>query len=115
MFAGTKVMIGGKEYIIPPISLGQLRNGTLPLLQKHDELLAEGKAFEAYEIKGQVILNALRRNYPDFDEEELFGFLDMTNTPPLWLQILGISGFTPGETQAAVGTTDGISGPSTEA
>lgn len=115
MFAGTKVMIGEKEYVIPPISLGQLRNGTLPLLKQHDELVAQGDTFAAMEIRGQVILSALRRNYPDFPEETLFEYLDMGNTAPIWLTILGISGFTPGEAQAAAGTTDGTSSPSTEA
>ena len=116
MFAGTKVMIGEKEYIIPPISLGQLRNGTLPLLQKHDELVAEGRTFEAMEVRGQVLLSAIRRNYPDFPETELFDYLDMSNVGPLWLTILGASGFTPGEAQAAeTAMINGTSVPSIEA
>lgn len=102
--------IGEEEYTIPPISLGQLRNGTLPLLKKHDELVAGGETFEAMLIRGEVLLSALRRNYPDFPEEKLFAYLDMGNTGRLWLEILGASGFTQGEAQAA--GTDGISGTS---
>ena len=117
MFAGTKVIIKGAVYVIPPISLGQLRNGTLPLLQQHDTLIADGKTFEAMEIRGQVILSALRRNYPEFPESDLFDYLDLQNTGPLWLTILGASGFVPGETQAAVeiAETNGTSAQSTEA
>lgn len=112
-FHGTAVKIGEKEYIIPPISLGQLRNGALTLLREHDDLVAEGKTFEAMEIRGQVILKALQRNYPDFNEEELFDHLDMANTGPIWLAILGISGFTPGEEEAVRPMASGILSPST--
>jgi hypothetical protein len=115
VFNGNKITIGDEDFIVPPISLGQLRNGTLALLQKHDELIADAKTFEAMEIRGQVILSALRRNYPDFPEDKLFAYLDMSNTGPIWLGILGASGFTPGEPQAAAVATNGTLGPSTEA
>lgn len=102
MFSGTKIKIGEEEFVIPPISLGQLRNGVLDLLQKHDELVAGGKPFEAMDVRGQIILAALQRNYPDFTEKKLLDYLDAGNIGPLWLHVLGISGFSPsGEAQAA--------------
>lgn len=106
MFSGTKVNINGEEYVIPPLSLGQLRNGALGFLQEHDRLIAETKVFEAYEIRSKVILLALQRNYPDFQEDKLVSFLDMANIGSIWLSVLGASGFTPGEEIAAkpVGT-----------
>ena len=113
MFAGTKVRIGEEEYTIPPISLGQLRNGTMALLKQHDELVAGGNTFEAMLIRGEVLLSALRRNYPDFAEDKLYDFLDMDNTGRLWLNILGASGFTQGEATAAErnsGTSDQSTG-----
>jgi hypothetical protein len=115
MFPGTHVRIGDEEFVIPPISLGQLRGGLLAKLQQHDALIAEGKVFETMEIRGDVILAALRRNYPDFPEEKLFSHLDMGNTGPIWLAILGASGFNPGEVVAA-GPTNGTGtlSPSTE-
>jgi hypothetical protein len=103
MFTGNKIKLGTEEYIIPPISLGQLRNGLLQRLQEHDTLVADNKTFEAMDIRGQIILAALRRNYPDIDENMVFDNLDMNNTGPIWLTILGASGFLPGETEA-VGT-----------
>jgi hypothetical protein len=89
--------IGDETFVVPPLTLGQLRSGVLALLQQHDALIAESKIFEAMELRGQVILTALRRNYPDFPEDKLFNFLDMNNNGPIWLSILGVSGFTPGE------------------
>jgi hypothetical protein len=113
MYRGTKITIGDEEFIVPPISLGQLRNGMLARLKEHDQLVNDGKLFETVELRGQIILEALRRNYPDFPEEKLLSFLDMGNTAPIWLSILGASGLNQGEAQAvrAIGT----SGPSTEA
>jgi len=115
MYAGTKITIGGAEYIVPPVSLGQLRNGVLAKLQEHDQLLADGKIFEATALRGEVILAALRRNYPDFAEDTLMDHLDMRSITPIWLAVLGASGFAPGETAAAAETAPGTSAPSTEA
>ena len=107
MFVGTNVTIGDEIYVVPPISLGQLRNGLLSKLQEHDKLIAEGKTFEAIALRGEVILSALRRNYPDFPEGKLYDYLDMSNSTPLWLTILGVSGFMPGETLAATEVKSG--------
>lgn len=100
MFAGRKIKIGAEEYTVPPLSLGQLRNGTLKLLQDHDALVAEGKPWEAMNIRGEVILSALKRNYPDIDEKMLFDWLDVGNSGEIWLTVLGMSGFMPGEAEA---------------
>jgi hypothetical protein len=101
MFAGAKITIDGEEYVVPPLSLGQLRNGMLIKLREHDEMLNSGKIFDLMTLRGEIILAALRRNYPDFAEERLFAFLDMGNTQSIWLSILGASGFQPGEAPAA--------------
>jgi hypothetical protein len=114
MFAGIPIKIDDVEYTIPPLSLGQLRNGALTLLKEHDILLEQGKMFEAMEARGQIVLQALRRNYPDFEEKKLFDYLDLGNILPLWNAILGLSGFAVGEQQAATPTGVGISSPSTE-
>ena len=106
MFAGTNITIGNETYVVPPISLGQLRNGLMTKLKQHD-LLVEGLKddtgnwFDILVLKGEIILDALHRNYPDFDEAKLFSWLDVGNVGPLWAVIIGASGFTPGETQAA--------------
>lgn len=114
MFGGTKIKINEEEFIVPPLSLGQLRNGAMTKLREHDELVAAGKTFEATVVRGDIILEALRRNYPDFEEKKLFDWLDMANTSDLWLSVLGASGFMPGEDQAAEteAKANGISSPS---
>lgn len=115
MFYGTTVNIGGTDYVVPPISLGQLRNGALTMLKEHDDLVAAGDTFGAIEIRGKIIFKALQRNYPEFDEAKLLDHLDMANVGPIWLSVLGASGFVPGETEAVELMASGISSPSTEA
>ena len=115
-FPGVDFKIGDTTYVIPALSLGQLRNGALKLLQEHDALLAEGKTYEAITLRAKLILAALQRNYPDFSEDLLLEHLDIRNNSPIWLSILGASGFTPGETQAAATTAEpGTSSLSTAA
>jgi hypothetical protein len=115
MYAGIKIKIGDEEFIVPPLSLGQLRNGILTKLKDHDVMLAEGQTWEAMVQRGEIILEALQRNYPDFVPQKLYDWLDAANTGPIWLAILGASGFTPGEEKAATGAENGTSNQSTAA
>ena len=114
MYSGKEIVIEGEKYILPPISLGQLRNGMIAKFTEHDKLAADGKLWEFTALRGEIILAALRRNYPDFPEDKLMGFLDVSNISPLWLHILGVSGLLPGETPAAIVTEPGTLNPSTD-
>lgn len=116
MFPGTKFTIGNQEYTVPPLSLGQLRNGVLDLMKQHDELISQNKTWESLELRGKIIHQALSRNYPDIGEDELFSQLDMGNTNPIWLAVLGASGLGGGQSsdpEGRAGAGDGTSSPST--
>lgn len=101
MFKGKKMTLGEREFVVPALSLGQLRNGGVELLRQHDETSAKGQGFDAMELRGKLIHLALQRNYPDLTEEDVFGLLDMANTGEVWQTVLGLSGFTSGEVSAA--------------
>lgn len=114
-FPGVSLTIDNEEFVVPALSLGQLRNGGLDALKAHDEKLATGASFfEMAEVRGKIILLALQRNYPDFAEDKLFSFLDLNNIAPFWSAVLGLSGFTSGEATAAKAPS-GTSNPSTAA
>ena len=106
---GKEVTIGEKTYTLPPLSLGQLRNGAMDKLRKHDEFIAEQKGWDAMLLKGEIILTALQRNYPDLKAKDIDEALDLGNVNDLWLHVLGLSGFTPGEAPAttAIPSADG--------
>ena len=114
-YPGLTIKIGDEEFIIPPLSLGQLRNGALSKMKEHDELITQGRAYDSMVLRGEIILAALRRNYPDFPEDKLMGYLDVGNIYALWMNVLGASGLTPGEEMAAIATESGTLSPSTEA
>lgn len=114
MYGGKEIKIEGESYTLPPISLGQLRNGLTEKFKKHDELVKSGDFWEFQTLRGEIIFSAFKRNYPDFPEEKFFGFLDVSNISDLWLHILGASGITMGETPAAKVEAGGISNPSTD-
>jgi len=101
MIPGKKFSIGEKTYEVPPLTLGQLRRGALATLKAHDELIDKKDTYGAMLLRGDVIVMALKRNYPDLNEEEITDNLDVVNTTDIFLFILGISGFKPGEAQAA--------------
>ena len=107
MFPGKKFRLGEQEYVVPALTIGQLRNGALEKLREHDELVAAGKAFEAMYLRAELILAALRRNYPSATEDLVLDTLDLHNIGPIWLYVLGVSGFTPGEDQAATQAESG--------
>jgi hypothetical protein len=66
----------------------------LKKLKDHDTLVAEGQLFDTMTVRGEIIVAALRRNYPDLDENVIWDNLDVSNTGPVWLAVLGASGFT---------------------
>ena len=123
MIPGIKCNLGGVEYEIPPLTTGQLRNGVLKLMEENDELIQADppKYIEALIVKTKIIGVAIRRNYPELDDEQLFNIIDMRNYVNAWQIVLGGSGL--GEGQGAGSTsetpsptpTHGTSNLSTEA
>lgn len=115
MYSGKEIKIEGETYILPPISLGLLRGGLVEKLKQHDELVKSQDYWGFQVLRGEILYSAFKRNYPDFGEEKFMNFLDMENTPNLWLYILGASGLVPGEipavTEKVVGTLDQSTDP----
>lgn len=105
MFAGKTFTMNGRDVVVPPLALGNLRNGILEKLKQHDEMLKSESYLDTLSLKAEVILAAIRRNYPDFSEEELVNYLDMGNITTVWNHVLGISGFLEEKAQATVAGT----------
>ena len=96
---GTKAKVGGTVYVVPPLTLKQLRNGVLEMIKQHDEMVDGQKGLEVLELRGKIIHQALLRNYPDLTEDALFEQLDLRNTGEIWSLIMGASGFTQAATE----------------
>lgn len=90
---GVEIELDGEKYVLPPLTLGQLRGGVRDKMRLNDELIEQNKFWEALDIKAQIIAEALRRNYPDLSDEDVAGMIDLRNYDRAWEIVLGGSGF----------------------
>ncbi len=112
---GAKVVLSGREFIIPPITLGMLRGGLAEKLRAHDKMLEDGNGgLDLLFLREEIVIAALRRNYPtdELPDADLAALLDMRNTHEAWLAAVGISGFSPGEAEPAAAGASSQSTPS---
>ncbi len=121
LIPGAEIEMGGETYILPPLTLGQLRAGMRDKMRENDKLIEEGKFWEALDVKNVIIGTALRRNYPDITDEDVSGMLDLRNYDRAWEIVLGGSGLRSQASREAMDSPtpnptplNGISDPSTE-
>lgn len=77
-FEGEEISLGGDKYVVPALSLRQIRE----LAPKLDKLDAEGAGLPQAEQIGAVVdvmHAALSRNYPDMTKEQLLDLIDLGN------------------------------------
>ncbi len=103
MLAGTKLIIGERELIVPPLTLKHLR--TLgPRLKDLGEIKADAlPTDEQFDLIGEVVHMALSRNYPDMTRDEVDGLLDIGNMFYMVNAVLAASGFERGAAKGAPG------------
>lgn len=98
-FRGVVVKLGGQKYILPSLSWEQFE-------EHYDALVApvtgEGAAVVREQLRtyGPIIGDALRRNYPGVTDEQLRGYIDLSNIADLIMAVQGVSGMEtvePGE------------------
>jgi hypothetical protein len=92
MIEGVPVMLGGREFILPPLSLGFIRRNWA-MLQGMDKLSGE----DSLSASITVLHAALSRNYPELAKEELEDLLDMRNIAAVMDALKNVSGFAAGE------------------
>lgn len=92
LIPGVEVDLAGEKFILPPLTLGQLRGGVLEKMRQNDALMTEGKFWEALDIKCEVITAALQRNYPNLSIDDVSGMVDLRNWDKVWEIVLGGTG-----------------------
>jgi len=99
MIPGVAVGMGGQDWIVPPLTLGQLRR----LLPKVRQLTEIGASMGEAEIGVliDIVTVALQRNYPDITSDKIENVLDLGNAGAVLNAVLTGSGLEPGV--AAVG------------
>ena len=116
MIPGVMVTMGGQQWTVPPLTLGQLRR-LMPKVRQLTEIGAQmGEA--QIEILTEIVAAALQRNYPDMTTETVENLLDLGNAGAVLNAVLTGSGLkaqerSPGEAGAPeFGSGAGIATPS---
>jgi hypothetical protein len=104
---GIKVMLGAEQIIVPPLNVTGLElHGDTITRAQNDKTLSPR---EKVTLLCDIILSAVRRNYPDMSIETLKDGLDLANIVPTFHAVMAISGYTeapvlPGEAKRAKST-----------
>jgi len=111
IYPGIERELGGKTYVIPPLSLGQLRR-----LQKKLEQWSGDFDDKSVAVCVETVQCALSRNYPDITEDQVAEFIDVGNMFDLMQAVMDVSGLlrrAEEEKKALAGTSTGTSSSAT--
>jgi hypothetical protein len=103
MIPGVTIAMGGRDWLVPPLTLGKLRR-MMPKVRQLNEIGAR-MGEEQIGVLIELVTAALQRNYPDATESEVESLLDLGNAANVLNIVLTGSGLRPkGEAAAVTGT-----------
>jgi hypothetical protein len=88
-FEGVEVTIAGKKYIMPPLTLKQVRMNQENLKKLNSATVATDE--ESLGAAIQIIQTAMARNYPDITTDQLEDMIDLGNIHELAQAIMGVN------------------------
>jgi hypothetical protein len=90
LIPGVEVAMGGENWLIPPLTLGQLRR----LMPKVRQLTEIGAAMGESQIGVlvEIVAAAMQRNYPEMTQEAVENLLDLGNAGTVLNAVLTGSG-----------------------
>ena len=93
MIPGVAVAMGGQDWLVPPLTLGQLRR----LMPKVRQLTEIGASMGEAQIGVlvEIVAAALQRNYPDVTAENVENLLDLGYASAVLNAVLTGSGLKP--------------------
>lgn len=93
MIPGAEVAMGGENWLIPPLTLGQLRR-LMPKVRQLTEIdVSMGES--QIGVLVEIVATALQRNYPDVTLETVENLLDLGNAGAVLNAVLTGSGLKP--------------------
>ena len=95
MIPGIMVAMGGQQWTVPPLTLGQLRR-LMPKVQQLTEIGSQ-MGEKQIGILVEIVAAALQRNYPDISVEIVENLLDLGNAGAVLNAVLTGSGLRPRE------------------
>lgn len=94
MIPGIAVLMGGREWSVPPLTLGQLRH-LMPKIRQLSEIGPQ-MAEPQIDVLVEIVAAALQRNYPDISIQMVENLLDLGNAALVLHAVLTGSGLRPG-------------------
>ena len=91
---GTRVNLGGQDYILAPLNLFQVETLHEQILQLN---APSDNMRENIERSLPLILASLQRNYPDITLDELRNLIDLGNFAACTRAVVEISGYAPAQ------------------
>ncbi|MEN6476126.1 MAG: hypothetical protein ABFD81_19080 [Syntrophaceae bacterium] len=107
MFDGAKINLGGRDFIVPALSLGWIKRNKD--LLNSIAIPIDGSIIppDAVDAVLSTIHAALQRNYPDITIDELGDLIDLGNFAKVFRAIAGQSGLSEGGAAAGEPTSIG--------
>lgn len=93
MIPGITITMDGREWVVPPLTLGQLRR-LMPKVRQLTEIGAQMGETQIC-VLVEIVAAALQRNYPDATAEAVENLLDLGNAGGVLNAVLTGSGLTP--------------------
>jgi hypothetical protein len=90
MIPGVAVTMGGKEWTVPPLTLGQLRR-LMPKVRQLSDISAQMGETQIG-VLVEIVSAALQRNYPEVTTEVVESLLDLGNAGSVLNAVLTGSG-----------------------
>jgi hypothetical protein len=90
MIPGVTVTMGGRDWLVPPLTLGQLRR-LMPRVRQLTEIDASMSEVQIG-VLVEIVAAALQRNYPDATAEMVENLLDLGNAGTVLSAVLTGSG-----------------------
>jgi len=87
MLPGIEVILGGTNYLVPPLSLGNLE-----IFQHRLKTFEGGLDPASVSTVIDVTLAAINRNYPDMTRERLGEIMDVSDMADVMLAVMDVAG-----------------------
>lgn len=107
---GVTIRMGGRDWIVPPLTLGQMKR-LLPRLRSLRDGLVDADADDIDTVV-DLVAAALQRNYPEMTPARVEDLVDMGNSRNVMNAILTGSGLRSAGEGAAEATSQPTSAPS---
>ena len=93
MIRGTRITLGEKAYLLPPLNAAALELYAEFIQKTLSQGLAEEDAIRSATIIAELVHLALKRNYPDLDVVEVKNHIDLGNMGEMMGCLFKTSGF----------------------